>query len=67
MRIMQSWDDVFCKEIGRANQGNVEAVVAEALWLGINHVETARGYGSSERQFGGILPPLKRDAMCRPK
>ena len=30
---------------------------------GINHIETARGYGSSERQLGQILPQLPREQI----
>jgi predicted aldo/keto reductase-like oxidoreductase len=63
MRTMQSWHDAPSNEIGKASQKNFEAVVAEALRLGINHFETARGYGSSERQLGYILPALKRDTI----
>jgi hypothetical protein len=31
--------------------------------LGINHIETARGYGTSEMQLGEVLPKLPRDKM----
>ncbi|MEM9536502.1 MAG: aldo/keto reductase, partial [Cyanobacteria bacterium P01_E01_bin.45] len=31
--------------------------------LGINHIETARGYGSSEMQLGYILPKLPRHEL----
>src|SRR6185295_9173415 len=31
--------------------------------LGINHIETARGYGSSEMQLGRILPTLPRERI----
>ncbi len=34
-----------------------------ALELGINHIETARGYGSSERQLGCVLPSLPREQL----
>ncbi|HPG18894.1 MAG TPA: aldo/keto reductase, partial [Opitutaceae bacterium] len=33
------------------------------LACGINHIETARGYGTSEMQLGRILPRLPRDKM----
>jgi predicted aldo/keto reductase-like oxidoreductase len=33
------------------------------LELGINHIETARGYGSSEMQLGRILPSLPRERL----
>jgi predicted aldo/keto reductase-like oxidoreductase len=41
----------------------VEAIIHRALELGINHIETARGYGSSEMQLGWVLPRLPRDKM----
>jgi uncharacterized protein len=31
--------------------------------VGINHIETARGYGSSEMQLGEILPKLSREKL----
>ena len=47
----------------RANQDNLEACIHRALELGINHIETARGYGTSEMQLGWVLPKLPRDKM----
>ena len=41
----------------------MEATIQRALELGINHIETARGYGTSEMQLGGILPRLPRDKI----
>ncbi len=46
-----------------ARQQNLEATIERAFELGINHIETARGYGSSERQLGQILPRLPRDEL----
>jgi predicted aldo/keto reductase-like oxidoreductase len=63
MRYQFKWDDVKPHEIPADNQANVEAVIRRALQLGINHIETARGYGSSEMQLGRILPTLPRDQM----
>ena len=45
------------------NQRNLEATIHRALELGINHIETARGYGSSEMQLGWVLPQLKREKL----
>src|SRR5439155_4962616 len=50
-------------EIPRENQENLEATIRRALELGINHIETARGYGTSEMQLGNILPTLPRDKI----
>lgn len=63
MRSMQSWQDMPLHGIIGASQNQLEAIVREALSLGINHIETARGYGSSERQLGAILPKLDRDSF----
>jgi predicted aldo/keto reductase-like oxidoreductase len=63
MRYQQSWNDMPMTEVEAANQTNLEATIRRALELGINHIETARGYGSSERQLGQILPTLPREEM----
>lgn len=60
MRYQQSWDDVEWDKIEAAGQQNLEATIRRALDLGITHIETARGYGSSERQLGRILPNIER-------
>jgi len=63
MRSMHSWDDLAMEAIPGENQKNLRAIIDRALELGINHIETARGYGSSERQLGQILPDLRRDSF----
>ncbi len=63
MRYQFKWQDVESAEVPRANQENLEATIRRAVELGINHIETARGYGSSEMQLGGILPTLPRDKI----
>ncbi|MFZ5889998.1 MAG: aldo/keto reductase [Myxococcota bacterium] len=63
MRYQEAWRDLAAHEISKENQANVEATVLRALELGINHIETARGYGSSERQLGFILPKLPRERL----
>ncbi|MEI6715188.1 MAG: aldo/keto reductase [Verrucomicrobiota bacterium] len=63
MRYQQSWDDVAPEKVEESVQLNLEATVLRALELGINHIETARGYGSSEMQLGWILPRLPREKM----
>src|SRR5437763_2535026 len=63
MRYQHKWDDVPLSEIPPTNQANLEAVIHRALQLGINHIETARGYGTSEMQLGRILPRLPRDKI----
>jgi predicted aldo/keto reductase-like oxidoreductase len=63
MRYQQSWDDVAPGAVDEKGQRNLEATILRALELGINHIETARGYGSSEMQLGWILPRLPREKM----
>ena len=63
MRYQFKWEDVPPAEIPAEGQENLEATVRRALELGINHIETARGYGTSEMQLGRILPNLPRDRM----
>ena len=63
MRYQQSWDDLPTAEVDAENQRNLEATIHRAVELGINHIETARGYGSSERQLGVVLPTLPRDEL----
>ncbi len=63
MRYQYKWQDVPPQDIPADNQDNLEATVRRALELGINHIETARGYGSSEMQLGRILPTLPREKL----
>ena len=63
MRYQHKWQDVPPHEIPPDNQANLEAVIHRALELGINHLETARGYGTSEMQLGELLPKLPREKI----
>jgi predicted aldo/keto reductase-like oxidoreductase len=63
MRYQFKWEDVAPAEIPRENQANIEAIIHRALALGIHHIETARGYGTSEMQLGQVLPKLPRDKI----
>ena len=63
MRYQFKWQDVDPAQIPRANQENLEATIRRAVDLGINHIETARGYGTSEMQLGNLLPSLPRDKI----
>ena len=63
MRYQQAWKDVDPAEIEKDSQANLEATIERAIELGINHIETARGYGSSEMQLGWILPKLPREKI----
>jgi hypothetical protein len=63
MRYQFKWEDVSPQDIPAANQDNLQATIHRAVELGINHIETARGYGSSEMQLGWVLPKLPRDKI----
>jgi len=63
MRYQFKWQDVDPKDIPPDNQANLEATIHRALELGINHIETARGYGTSEMQLGRVLPKLPRETI----
>ncbi len=63
MRYQFKWQDVDPKEIPSEDQANLEKCIHRAFELGINHIETARGYGTSEMQLGRVLPTLPRDKI----
>ena len=63
MRYQHSWVDKEADGITDEGQANLEDCIHRALELGINHIETARGYGTSEVQLGRILPSLPRSEM----
>lgn len=63
MRYQHKWDDIDPADVPKAGQENLEATIHRALELGINHIETARGYGSSEMQLGWLLPKLPREKL----
>ena len=61
MRYQQSWKDE--DPVTDESQANLEACIYKALDVGINHIETARGYGTSELQLGKVLPKLPRNEV----
>ncbi|MGK7930353.1 MAG: aldo/keto reductase [Microcystaceae cyanobacterium] len=63
MRYQYKWKDVPESEIPSENQRNLEATINRSLEVGINHIETARGYGSSEMQLGKVLPKFPREKL----
>ena len=63
MRYQHKWQDIDPTEVPEDGQKNLEATIRRALELGINHIETARGYGSSEMQLGYVLPKLPRQQL----
>lgn len=63
MRYQYKWQDVPAFLIPSSSQKNLEATIRRAFEVGINHIETARGYGTSEIQLGRILPALPREKL----
>jgi len=56
MRFQQSWSDLSAGEITHDSQTRLEELLRAAVAAGFHHIETARGYGTSERQLGALLP-----------
>ena len=63
MRYQHSWQDIPPEKIPQKNQENLAATIHRAIALGINHIETARGYGTSEIQLGKVLPTFERSEL----
>ncbi|NEO14608.1 MULTISPECIES: aldo/keto reductase [unclassified Moorena] len=63
MRYQFKWQDVPKEQIPQDHQQNLEATIRRSLELGIHHIETARGYGTSEMQLGEILPKFPREQL----
>ena len=64
MRTQQSWNRggaesiTSMSQVDEACQTNFVNILKRALELGVNHFETARGYGCSELQYGHALKLL---------
>lgn len=72
MRFQQSWSDIPAAEISAASQANLRATLERAVACGLHHIETARHYGSSERQLGHCcrrwsIPIASSRPRCRPR
>jgi len=63
MRYQFQWQDAAENKIPEDSQRNLDATIERAIALGINHIETARGYGTSEMQLGKILPRFPREKL----
>ena len=63
MRYQFKWQDTPGWLIPADSQQNLDATIRRSIEVGINHIETARGYGTSELQLGRILPKLPRDRI----
>ncbi len=56
MRFQQSWSDLEADGIDQDAQSRLQDTLNRAAVLGFRHIETARHYGSSERQLGWAMP-----------
>jgi len=63
MRYQQGWNDCPPDEIEAASTRNVRDCVEMSLRLGMPHIETARGYGTSEWQLGEAFKDLPRESL----
>ena len=63
MRYQYSWEDKETPNITKENQKNLKNTVYRSFDLGINHIETARDYGTSEIQLGRFLNDLPRQEL----
>lgn len=58
MRFQQSWSDLPPEAVQAESQDRLAATLQAAMAAGLHHIETARHYGTSERQLGWLLPRL---------
>ncbi|MEB3319195.1 MAG: aldo/keto reductase [Cyanobacteriota bacterium] len=58
MRYQQSWSDLPAEQITTESQAHLRDLLTAAVGGGFHHIETARGYGTSERQLGELLPQV---------
>jgi predicted aldo/keto reductase-like oxidoreductase len=58
MRFQQSWKDLEAGAIEESSQFNLRRLLEKAIGAGLHHIETARHYGSSERQLAPLLQDL---------
>jgi predicted aldo/keto reductase-like oxidoreductase len=63
MRYQHKWQDIPWSDVPREGQENLEATIHRSIELGINHIETARHYGSSEMQLGPVLKKIPRENL----
>ena len=65
MRFQQAWGPAITKmdQVSKECQENVVEILKYAISSGINHIETARGYGSSELQVGVALEQLFQEGF----
>ena len=60
MRFQKSWDELQLPEISLNDQKKVENILNLANKFGLNHIETAKYYGTSEIQLGMGFKNIKK-------
>ena len=60
MRFQKSWDQLDFSEISFEEQNKVENILNLANKNGLNHIETAKYYGTSEMQLGIGFQNIKK-------
>jgi predicted aldo/keto reductase-like oxidoreductase len=67
MRFQMEWGPriTHMNQVGSDCQDNLLRILKHALALGINHIETARGYGCSELQLGVALKQLMQTGVIQ--
>jgi len=60
MRFQKSWDQLDFSHISNEEQYKVENILNLANKYGLNHVETAKYYGTSELQLGMVFQNTKK-------
>jgi len=63
MRYQDGWKDKPLSEVDPKVHENLVATIDRSIKVGCNHLETARGYGVSERQLGTVLPSYPRQDL----
>ena len=58
MRFQQSWSDLPAAAIEAEAQETLRGLLQAAVAAGFHHIETARHYGTSERQLGPLLAEI---------
>ena len=61
MRFQASWDGARAEDHNEETNSILDRLIRTGIDLGINHIETARGYGTSEFELGKVLPHIPRD------
>jgi len=67
MRFQQTWNDTVnnIDQVIANCQENLIAILRRAITLGVNHIETARGYGCSDLQIGSALRLLFSEGFVK--